>query len=318
MNERTKKQLIAGLLFIACVFSGWLLFLTPSMEHKPLRNLTQLDSLLKVSLADFNISLQQRRTYSTRIDSTFSRATHVVEVPPAFSKTQFHAVLQRRLAPYNLQLPARITFPDKDMHIQLQYQNTIIGTVRLVTDKDLKMQRSYAGIIVAFDGRPPAHLLENLDSMGEPLAVAVILNPPFAVPEWWDDLQRSYAPVFIWLKKTDGENLLSGNPADALSMLTPVSEQIPRATLLRFFKNETPSLLQETSFSYVDAADAIIFNDEMEKPEFDQSFRTFVQQARSGKRPLAIITGTEQTINWTRERLNIFKKGGLFLMNPSR
>jgi hypothetical protein len=318
VNERTKKQFIAILLLVACIFSGWLLFLTPSQEYKTLRDSAQLDSLLQVSLTDFNISARQRRTYSTRIDSTFSRITHVVKVPPAFSKTQFHAVLQRRLSSYDLKLPARIVFPEKDMHIQFQYSSTIIGKVQLVTDEDLKMQRSYAGVIVAFEERPPEYLIEDLTTMGEPIAVAVIMNPPFAVPGWWDDLQRRYAPVFIWPRKTGGANLLSGNPATALSMLSPLDKQIPRATLLRFFENETPSLLQETSFSFVDASDAIIFNDEMDEPEFEQAFRTFVQQARNGTRPLAIITGTQQTISWTRGRLNTFKKGGLFLMNPSR
>ncbi len=318
MNEHTKKQLIAALLLAACIFSGWLLFITPSQERKTLRDFAQLDSLLQVSLADFNISSQQRRTYSTRIDSAFSRTTYELKVPPAFSKTQFHAVLQRRLHSYNLKLPARITFPEKDMYIQLHYNNTIIRTVQLLTDEDLKMKRSYAGIIVAFEGRPPEYLLDDLSSMGEPIPVAVIMNPPFAVPEWWDDLQRRYPSVYIWPKKADGENLLSGNPATALSGVSPLDKQIPGTTLIRFFKSKIPSLLQETSFSFVDASDAIIFNDEMDGQEFEQTFRTFVQQARKGMRPLAIITGTAQTISWTRGRLNIYKKGGLFLMNPSR
>lgn len=319
MNQRTKKQLIAGLLLISCIISGWWLFLTPAPDGRSLQRLARADSLLHLTLTDFSIARQQVDSRTVRIDSTFARTTYTVAVPPGFSKTQFHAVLQQRLAPYGVSLPARVVFPERDMYIYLNYRNTIIRTVQLVTDEELRMQRSFASIIVAFRGRPSDARLQMLTSFGEPIPAAVILRPPYTVPGWWDAVREQYSPVYLWPQTASGGNLLSeaaGMRAGAA--LEPIAEALPSATLISFSATagSYPSSYEGTDYQYVNARHALIFNEEMSRPEFSQAFRTFADQARRGAHPLALVIASEKTLDWTRDELSIFNRGGLYLTLP--
>lgn len=319
MKPVTKKKLIAGLLLVSCVISGWLLVITPVNNSKSLQHLGQADSLLQRTMTDYNISEHQVSRSSTEIDSAFNRLTHTVHVPPGFSKTQFHASLQQRVAPYGVDVPARVIFPDRDMHIQFDYKNTVIRTVKLITDEDLKMQRSFASIIVAFESQPDDYLLETLQSFGEPMGAAVMLSTPLQEPDWWDDVQKQYARMMIWPRTDNGENVVKSNSSQVVSTLEPI-ENVMRGTDLLCFagdKGTCITLENKLALNFVDVGSALILNDEMNKQEFDQAFRTFIEQARSGKRPKAIIMGTEQTLQWTRDNLNMYKKSGLQLIAPA-
>lgn len=319
MTPRNKKKLIAGLLFVSCLISGWLLAIAPSGETQSLQNFGQADSLLQRTLADYNVSNGQVSTSSTQIDSNFTRIVHTVYVPPGFSKTQFHASLQQRLAPYGVALPAKVIFPDKDMHIQFDYYDSIIRTVKLITDEDLQMQRSFGSIIVAFEDEPADYLLETLHSFGEPIAAAVTLTAPLEEPEWWTNLSEQYATVFVWPKTNDGRNLAVDDSREIISTLKPLEQDMPGATLLCFADNgqNCASLQNKLSLQLLNVRSALIMNDEMNQSEFDQAFRTFIDQARRGERPTAIIMGTEQTLKWTQDNLNTFKKSGFQLINPA-
>jgi hypothetical protein len=320
VTERTKKQLIATLLFISCVISACLLVITPDNEKKQLRNIAQADSLLRSTFSDFNISDSQISSSSVRIDSTFSRKKYRVSVPPAFSKTQLHAVLQQQFLPYDIALPGRVTFPERDMSIHLYYNNSIIRTLNLETDKRLKMQRSFARLIVAFEGKPPAYLLEALDGLGEPIPIAIILRPPLQLPEWWDDFKKQHPDLYIWPQTVSGDNILTGGQQQVNTALKPIREASPNAVLLHFYEDlqAASASVGQNSFSFINARDAFILNAEVGRSGFSQTFRTFIQQSRKGVAPLAIIMGSEESLEWTRRELNNFKKGGLMITPPQK
>lgn len=321
MNERSKKQLIAILLFVSCLFSGWLLFITPANETKQLQSFAQADSLLNRALGDFNISGNQISSSSIRVDSTFSRKSYTVSVAPAFSKTQFHAVLQEQLSPYDISLPAEVTFPDKDMAIHFYYGDKVFQTVKLVTNEDLTMQRSFANLIVAFDGRPPNYLLETMTSMGEPIPLAIIIRPPLGLPDWWDNFRSEHnQTLYIWPQSADSENLLTANSESLNDDLEPLEESSPSAVLLHFFPDQqtASSLLQSMPFSYINAREAFILDADAGRSAFDQTFRALVRRAREGATPLGIIMASEESLAWTQEELITFKKGGLMITTPGK
>lgn len=319
MTPQTKKKLIAGLLLVSCIISGWLLVITPAADTQSLQRLTQADSLLQRTLGDYNVSKGQVRTSSTQIDSNFTRIVHTVYVPPGFSKTQFHASLKQRLAPYGVAVPAKVIFPDRDMHIQFDYNDTIIRTVKLITDEDLQMQRSFGSIIVAFENQPAQYLLQTLHSFGEPIAAAVTLTAPLEEPDWWSDASDLYSRLLIWPKTSGGKNLVTDNSRQTISTLKPLGREMPGATLLCFTETAQTctSLQNELALQFLEVGSALILNDEMNRSEFNQAFRTFIEQARRGERPTAIIMGTEQTLEWTQDNLNTFKKSGFQLIVPT-
>jgi hypothetical protein len=118
----------------------------PSKKRKKLQHFSQVDSLVLGTLSKFNVPKRQISIYSKRVDSSFTRKIYVVSVPPHFPKIQFHAALKGQFSGYEVFLPARIIFPNKDIDIQLYYQDTIIRTIKMIMDDDLKIKHPTAGI----------------------------------------------------------------------------------------------------------------------------------------------------------------------------
>lgn len=321
LNERTKKKLIALLLLISCVVSGWLLFITPATESKQLHSFAETDSLLRRTLGDFNIQDDQIRSYNVEVDSAFTRKSYRISVPPGFSKTQFHATLQKELNPYSVSLPARVTFPERDMAIHFYFGDKVIRTVRLVTDEELTMQRSFASLIVAFEAQPADYLLQTLTSMGEPIPIAIQLEPPLALPAWWDDFREQHDhSMYIWPQDNNGENLLTQHEESLHRQLETLAETSPDAVLLHFYQTAqaASSALQAKPFSFVDARNSFILDAEVGRSAFNQTFRAFVRRAREGRPALGIIIASEESLAWAQEELNTFEKGGLLIRPPRK
>ncbi|HYW35228.1 MAG TPA: hypothetical protein VE868_07470 [Balneolaceae bacterium] len=131
MTTDSKKKLIAGLLFISCVAATWLLISLPSTQHKHLHSLSQADSLLFVTLSEFHVPKDDVSTRSIKVDSAFTRTVDVVTVPSNFPQTRFHLALKNECSPYQISLPARVIFPEKNLNILFDYHHTIINTVKL-------------------------------------------------------------------------------------------------------------------------------------------------------------------------------------------
>jgi len=136
----TQKQYwIVFLLFISCFFSAALLFTTEPVRTSPLQSPAELDSLIIDSLLDFDVSRNQIRIQTTRIDSAFSRTTYIVDVPSQFSKTTYHFNLHTYLSHYLIDTHGVVHFPDEDLHIHLIFDDTVHRTIRMRTDPLLNL-----------------------------------------------------------------------------------------------------------------------------------------------------------------------------------
>ncbi len=118
----------------------------PSKKRQKLQRLSQADSLVLGTLSKFNIPKKHISIHFKRVDSSFTRKVYIVSVPLYFPKIRFHAALKAQFSRYNVTLPARIIFPDKNIDIQLYYQDTIIRTIKMVMDDNLQLKRNTAGI----------------------------------------------------------------------------------------------------------------------------------------------------------------------------
>lgn len=127
------KKTLTGLLVAACILSGIFLAATPKPSYKSVKTEAQLDSLLTTALWEANIPRKAVRTRVIEMDSSFSRKEFRVEVPSGFSKTSFHLQLHHTLMEVDLDCPARLVFPERDMFIYVVNKGTVFRTIRLIT-----------------------------------------------------------------------------------------------------------------------------------------------------------------------------------------
>lgn len=131
-----KRVMIVLLLLISCMLSIYLLYISDPTPIYRLESTQQIDSLITESFREFDIPNGQVRTQNIRIDSTFTRKQFTVEVPPNFSKTSYHYRLHQRLWPYSAETIGRVEFPDKDLHLHVQYNQTIHRTIYLYSESN--------------------------------------------------------------------------------------------------------------------------------------------------------------------------------------
>lgn len=136
-SKENSKKIITGLLFVSCVISGIILAATPANPAHRIESGQQLDSLINTHLTNEQISPEQLRTSVIRIDTSFVRKDLRIRVPSHFSKTLFHVGLHKDLRPYNIEAPAVIKFPSRDMHIYISHKGTVLRTLRMTSDPDL-------------------------------------------------------------------------------------------------------------------------------------------------------------------------------------
>jgi hypothetical protein len=134
---KTGKKIVTILLVLSCVISGIILAASPSYKIYAIESNRQLDSLINLHLQNARILPQQMQVSHIIIDSTFARKEYRVEVPSRFSKTLFHAALDKDLYRYNISAPAKVHFPSRDMDIYIYNKGTVLRTIRLTTDPDL-------------------------------------------------------------------------------------------------------------------------------------------------------------------------------------
>ncbi len=129
MNQLLKKKLVASLLFICCLAGAGLLLSASPAAEKRLQSFVQIDSLIVDTLGKFGVNRRQISSHKTEIDSLFQRKTFTATVTKKIPETKLHLALKHVFQPYNISLPARVLFPDKDLRIHFSFKNTVIRTL---------------------------------------------------------------------------------------------------------------------------------------------------------------------------------------------
>jgi len=315
LKEQKKKRFIAILLLVSCFISGYMLFAASDGSTMRLRNLAQADSLIQKELYDFNISDQQIRVTTTRVDSNFSRKTYRVGLPYQFSKTQFHAELNSRLHSYGVETPAQVTFPEKNVDIHLLYRGTVIRTISLQTDPELLLDRNEASLLVSFDDFPDEELISTLASLGEPIPIVLKIETPIQANELRKRLGDRYNHLLFWLKTSSGKDLIKENPSAARAKLKQLEEVLPQARILQYEHADAPSekLIAQTDLTFINAGDALLLHEDLGKASFFEE----LNKLRSNRNhSMAVITGNETTLTWLEEKLPELKKAGIEIVPP--
>lgn len=321
MKEQKKKQLIAILLFVACIISGYLFINTPGAGVLKLQSLAQADTLIMEELDNFNIADDQIRVVTTRVDSNFSRKTYWVRVPPQFSKTQLHAELNKTFHQYSVSTPAKVIFPHKDINIHLQLNDTIIRTIKLQSDPSLTISKKRASLLLVFDDIPDGDLLSELKSLGEPFYLVLKVENPIQANQFRDELTRKYSRVIYWLQHHGG-NMPEVRAHEVRAVLKQMKEIMPEETFLYLPDSNNLStdsnhrLFTQSGLQLVLLQNPVIFENNLGKSAFIDKLDTFAHQASTQDHPVALVMADKSVINWIKERLPILKKNGLDFVPP--
>ncbi len=151
MQSEFRRKLIVILLALSCFLAGYLLINTTPVSQKKLVHSSQIDSLITLTLQDFNISQDQIRKRDIQVDSVFSRSVYTVRVAPNFSKTTLHYTLKEELWPYKVNPIATVQFPERDMRLHLFVNDQIHRTLIIRDDHDLTLQRNQPEILPGQD-----------------------------------------------------------------------------------------------------------------------------------------------------------------------
>ena len=142
MQTEIRRKFIVILLALSCLLAGYLLINTSPLSQKNLVHSSQIDSLITLTLEDFNISPSQIRKRDIQVDSVFSRSVYTIRVAPNFSKTTLHYTLKEELWPYRIEPIATVQFPERDMRLHLLVNNQIYRTLIIRNDHDLILERN--------------------------------------------------------------------------------------------------------------------------------------------------------------------------------
>lgn len=324
MSERNKKYLIVFLLFGTCLASAFLLIQSSEFSSKNLTDLAEADSLLNGSFRTFNISGSQVREDYVVLDSVNERKLYRVRVPEGFSKTQLHYEIHNTFKDYSVSSPTRVIFPEKDFHIHLLKNNTVFATVKLQTDPDLVLQRSFGSILVAFESEPSESILEQIKAMGEPISIVMMMEDTKRASDLFDMQEALLSDIMLWLKNENGENIPGTNSSFELQKLQNLQEYNPNADVLSFQNLDeagNTTLIQNlsgTTLNYIDVSEAALLQDDMGKAAFKQELQKFSREAQRGEYPIAIVMGDGRSLEWLRQELAGLKKKGLRIIPPKK
>ena len=224
VSDRNKKYLIVALLLGACTASIFLLLSVSDSATKTLNHIAQADSLIRRDLNIFNISGSQIRDRTIEVTDTYSRKVYDVRVPPGFSKTHLHQELHETFYGYGISAPAHVVFPDKDFHIQLVDNSTVFATIRVSTDPELSIMRSFGSILVAFDEKPPEKILQRVEALGEVIPIVLKIDDIDQTSEFSDDFQNELNNILIWLQGEDEENVIDMDSENSRSRAAQFSK----------------------------------------------------------------------------------------------
>ena len=117
--------------------SGIILSASSPYKNERLQDGQQLDSLIQLHMQEARILPEQFRVRSVRIDTIFTRKEYRIEVPSRFSKTLFHLNLDKSLDRFEMDTPAKVHFPSRDMDIYVYSNGTVLRSIRLTTEPEL-------------------------------------------------------------------------------------------------------------------------------------------------------------------------------------
>jgi hypothetical protein len=321
-SMRRKKWLLLGLLGASNVIAGFLLWQQSNHQTYVLHELSQVDTIIRNEFTAFNLRNEEVKTIPASTEDGLVRAIYRVTVPQDFSNTFFHSELALKLYPYEIRVPATVELPGTDMNIHVYVKNTVVRTIQLRRSDTLNRPAEPGFLLVEARSDPSAELLQLLATMGEPIRLIIRSDNPEVLLEWLQDIPNTTKPPLFYLDAGESISLLSAKAFDRwVGMVATLAKIKPNASVIVrddaiSSSPERLERLKKTGVNIVPLVDPTYVLKDMEREAFRSALAQFVQRTRNGEKPYLVLEADSQLLQWLKEELIPFKKGGLALEEP--
>lgn len=321
-DRRSLKKWIVLLLAVSCLVTIILYSTHTPPNHQHLRSGAQVDSLIELSLARFNIPDSQIRKRSVEIDSARTRNVYTVNVPPGFSKTQWHFELDKLIRPYSASTPARIEFPDRSLRMHVRYGNNVIRTVYMRTDEDLVLYRDFATLILLLDRPPSETTINRIRAFGEPIQLAIRSAAPQNDFEEIRNFRRDYPHTLWYLQDNNNGRFDQVSEMEAYLNRLSLIEQVDSGSRVLFFNpyedlsDSFRNRAEQLNLMLIDVSEAIRIEDLSDSREVSSVKRQLLEHSSFRWPPMVLVEGTSANIRRLDDFIIELKQDHVQLRSP--
>lgn len=320
--SKFRHHIAVVLLVLSIGVSATLLYFPHIVNSQELASLEQIDEIILTELAEFNIKQNQIKESNAGIGSGFNRKVIRVSIPQDFSKTFLHSELAFRLKPLGIATPSTLSLPNDEMYIHVYWRNAVVRTIELRNSNNTVRNQSAGAILLTADTYPPQVVLNRMAQMGEPMRLILKSDNTDVILSWLQQIPRNMKPPLIALDYGSAVSILTDERFERyIADVTRIKKQTSNASLILVELNGTIaerrlSRLRRTGIYLVVVRNPISLDATADRELFREQLQTFVSATRAGELPVLILPATAQVIDWLKEDLVQYKKGGLVLAEP--
>lgn len=319
--SKLRHRIAVALLVLCIAASGTLLYFPEIIEPAETASLEAIDAIIQSELTEFNIKQSQISERNAGVGDGFDRTILRVTVPQDFSKTFLHSELAMRMSPLGVGTPATVNVPDNEMNIHVYWRNTVVRTIELRYGSSVRNQ-SPGVILLLTDSYPSETLLRSIAQMGEPVRLILKSDNTDVILSWLRQIPRTMKPPLVSLDYGAGVSGLSDERFDRyVADITRIRKQTSNASLILTqaggaISDRRLARLRRTGIYLTVIKDPLTVAPSVDRDTFRADLQAFVYASRAGERPVLILPATTDFIDWLKEDLVNYKKGGLMLAEP--
>ncbi len=320
--SKLRHRIVVALLMLCIFASITLLYFPDIVVSEDLASLEAIDEIIQSELTEFNVKQSQIRERDSGITDGFSRKIIRVSVPQNFSKTFLHSELAFRLRPLGISTPSTVNLPDDELNIHIYWRNTVVRTIELRNSSNVTRNQSPGSILLIADTYPSDAVLNRIAQMGEPVRLILKSDNTDVILSWLQQSPRNMKPPIISLDYGSGVSGLSDERFDRyVADVTRIRKQTSNASLILIesggvIADRRLTRLRRTGIYLVNVKDPIWVKSPSDRETFRTTLQAFVYASRAGELPVLIVPATAEMIDWLKEDLVNYKKGGLVLAEP--
>jgi hypothetical protein len=320
--SKFSHHIVVALLLLSIGASATLLYFPEIVNSQEMASLELIDEIILSELTEFNIKQNQIKERNAEIGSGFNRKVIQVSIPQNFSKTFLHSELAFMLKPLSIATPSTVSLPDDEMNIHIYWRNTVVRTIELRNSSNAVRNQSPGAILLTANTYPPKVVLNRIAQMGEPVRLILKSDNTDVILSWLQQIPRNMKPPLIALDYGSPVSVLSDERFERyIADVMRIRKQTSNASLILIESSGTIaerrlSRLRRTGIYVVVVRNPILLDASTDRELFRAQLQTFVYASRTGELPVLILPATAQVIDWLKEDLVQYKKGGLVLAEP--
>ncbi len=319
---KLRHRIVVALLLLCIAASATLLYFPDLVMSEEPASLERIDQIIESELTEFNVRRSQIAERDAGVSDGFNRKILRVSVSQDFSNTFLHSELAYRLRAIGVIAPATVNLPDGEMNIHIYWRNTVVRTLELRQNVTVNRNQSPGAILLIAESFPSSDVLKRITQMGEPVRLILKSDNTDVILNWLQKTPRNMKPPLILLDHGSYVSGLSEERFDRyVADVTRISKQSSNASLILIesggiIADRRLNRLRRTGTHLVNVHEPMWIKAPTERETFRADLQKFVFASRAGEMPVLILPASAEMIDWLKEDLVNYKKGGLMLAEP--